>query len=401
MTHHNKRKWLGSLWRASIFVAGLLVVSFLGTPTQSSHAENERIITVYHDGIEKTIVTDAKTVGEALERADVALHKNDSVEPSVDMPLVARGYSINVYRARPVTVVDGNRRLTVLTAHTSAREIAEAAGAALYDEDYHSLDRIDDFVEEGGAGLKLTIKRATVMRLVLYGKPAEIRTQAKTIGELMQEKHIVLQSEDGANLSTDVPITSSTIFEVWRQGAQTLTLEQDVAFSTETIRDTSKPLGFREIKEPGKNGKKLVTYEVEMRNGLEVARKEIQSVVTEQPSKQVEIVGSKPGDGLTKSKGVNYFVDSNGVRHRETYYDLKMDIVMRYCGGGAYNVREDGAKVDKDGYILVAANLNRYPRCSVVETSLGLGKVYDTGGFASVHPDGFDLATDWSNYDGR
>jgi hypothetical protein len=121
----------------------------------------------------------------------------------------------------------------------------------------------------------------------------------------------------------------------------------------------------------------------------------------QEPVKQIVAVGTKPGSGLAKSKGVYFFTDSNGVVHRETYYDLPMGGVMRACGGGTYSVRSDGAKVDQDGYILIAANLSNYPRCSVVETSLGAGKVYDTGGFASTHPHGFDLATDWSNSDGR
>ena len=77
-----------------------------------------------------------------------------------------------------------------------------------------------------------------------------------------------------------------------------------------------------------------------------------------------------------------------------------MNVAVQNCGG-TYSIRSDGAKVDQDGYILVAANLTRYPYCTVVETSMGLGKVYDTGGFAATHPDGFDLATDWTNYDGR
>ena len=77
-----------------------------------------------------------------------------------------------------------------------------------------------------------------------------------------------------------------------------------------------------------------------------------------------------------------------------------MNVAIKHCGS-SYSVRGDGAKVDQDGYILVAANLSRYPYCTVVETSMGLGKVYDTGGFAATHPDGFDLATDWTNYDGR
>ena len=77
-----------------------------------------------------------------------------------------------------------------------------------------------------------------------------------------------------------------------------------------------------------------------------------------------------------------------------------MSGVMGFCGKSGYTVREDGAKVDDEGYVIVAANLDRYPRCSVVETSLGLGKVYDTGTFAATNPEQFDLATDWTRRDG-
>lgn len=104
---------------------------------------------------------------------------------------------------------------------------------------------------------------------------------------------------------------------------------------------------------------------------------------------------------LSRSKGAQLYTDSSGVVHRETYYDLPMNIVITACGPGDYTIRYDGAKIDKDGYVLVAANYGAYPRCSIVETSLGLGKVYDTGGFALRYPHGFDLATDWSNNDGR
>jgi hypothetical protein len=106
-------------------------------------------------------------------------------------------------------------------------------------------------------------------------------------------------------------------------------------------------------------------------------------------------------NALTKGKGAQLFTDSSGVVHRETYYDLPMNVVIGSCGPGGYTIRSDGAKIDKDGYILVAASYRVYPRCSIVETSMGLGKVYDTGGFALRYPHGFDLATDWSRADGR
>lgn len=117
---------------------------------------------------------------------------------------------------------------------------------------------------------------------------------------------------------------------------------------------------------------------------------------------QAPVVFVPKPNALTRSKGAHVYVDGDGVAHRETYYDLPMNIVIGLCGpGGSYSIRSDGAKVDQDGYVLVAAGFAAYPRCSVVDTSMGPGKVYDTGGFALRHPYGFDLATDWTNFDGR
>lgn len=44
---------------------------------------------------------------------------------------------------------------------------------------------------------------------------------------------------------------------------------------------------------PGKKGKKSVTYEITMRNGEEIERKEIQSVELNAPVEEVVVVGAK------------------------------------------------------------------------------------------------------------
>jgi uncharacterized protein YabE (DUF348 family) len=388
----------GLRWAGATLVALIcLLFLFIAKPT---HAESERVISIFHDGIQQTVVTDATTVDEALKRANVSLDGHDAVEPDRATKLTAPSYDINVYRAKPVMIIDSASRYEVMSPHTSARQIAADAGLTLYDEDRYQLTRIDDFIAEGGVGLKMTIQRAVPITFVLYGKPTQIRTQSKTVGDLLAEKQVALGDQDGTSASPSTPIVAGMSVDVWRNGAQTVTEEQAIGFTTKYINDADKPITFRQVQTSGVKGKKLVTYQVELKNGQIVSRKEIQSVTVDQPKEQVEVIGAKPGNGLSRSKGVNFYVDSRGVGHRETYYDLVMSKVMGNCGG-TYSARADGVKVDQDGYILVAANLSRYPRCSVVETSLGAGKVYDTGGFVTTYPDGFDLATDWSNNDGR
>ena len=64
--------------------------------------------------------------------------------------------------------------------------------------------------------------------------------------------------------------------------------------------------------------------------------------------------------------------------HRETWYSQKV-----LPGGGlkipGRHVADDGTVRDGEGYIVVASDLSYLSRDSVVLTSLGPGKVYDTG----------------------
>lgn len=90
-----------------------------------------------------------------------------------------------------------------------------------------------------------------------------------------------------------------------------------------------------------------------------------------------------PSGGLTPSKGRIWY---NG--HTETYYSQKV-----LPGGGLAiprrHIASDGTIRDADGYIVLASD--DYPRGTVVETSLGAGKVYDTGSGSG----NIDLYTDW------
>ena len=299
---------------AMLIMLAMPMLSFAEGKSSSRH-----LVRVYDRGEEKTIVTNALTVRQALQAAKISIdEKMDTVEPNIDMELTGSKYQVNIFRARPITIVDGNKRLKITTAEQTPALIAKAAGLTLYREDKTYFTESDDLLVNG----------------------------------------------------------ASLVMKIERAKQRTVTEEVDIDFQIEQVRDDSQPIGFKSVRQLGEKGVRKITY-------------------------QVEIIGTKPKNPLTKSKGAQIFTDSKGVSHRETYYDLPMNVVVNACGGGGYTVRADGAKVDKDGYILVAANYGNYPRCSVVETSMGPGKVYDTGGFAVRHPHGFDLATDWTNGDGR
>ncbi|KKW01291.1 MAG: transglycosylase-like protein [Candidatus Saccharibacteria bacterium GW2011_GWC2_48_9] len=261
--------------------------------TAETPAAGERVITIYDQGRKRVVLTKASSVKETLEQADVTLSKYDRVEPALDSKYATQSSTVNIYRARPVMIVEGMKREQVLSPYSAAKDIAKDAGLTIQNEDILTLSRSEDVLTDG-VGSKLEIDRAAQLNLVLYGKSSRVYTQEKTVEALLREKEITLGKDDTLSLAANTPITQGMTIEVWRDGVQTATEQQPVEFPIEQIEDADREVGYREIKTPGVKGEKTVTYEVTMKNGQEVARKEIQSVVTKEPQKQVEVVGSKP-----------------------------------------------------------------------------------------------------------
>ena len=283
-------------------VGGLFFVNQALADTAKPVAKaGERLVNIYDRGVEKTIVTKARTVREALKLAKISIdERQDVVEPDLDSEMVAEKYNVNIFRARPITIVDGNKRLKITTAEQTPALIAKAAGLEVFTEDKTTLGKGDNIVVDG-ADTVMKVERASVVNFVLYGKESVVRTHAKTVGELLKDKNITLQKDDTLSVDRSARIVPGMKIELWRNGRQTVTVEEDVKFQTEKVQDANRDLGYREVKQAGENGKKNVTYEIEMKNGVEVSRKEIASVVTKESKKQIEIVGAKSSNTFSGS----------------------------------------------------------------------------------------------------
>lgn len=293
---------------ALVSISALAVLVAVGSVAQVVAADekaktsSQHMVTIYDGGTEQTIITRADTVGSALKQAGIEVGSGDMTEPALDEDLIAEQYNVNVYRARPVVVEDGSTSLRTVTAAQSPTKIADSAEITLYPEDKTELKRVDDVVADGGAGLKLSIDRATPITFVLYGKTlSETRTQSTTVEEMLSEKNVKLGPDDGTSVPLNTGIVAGMTIEVWRNGVQTITQEEDVPMPVEQVKDQDRDVGFKEVRTQGKPGKKQVTYEIEVRNGKEVGRKVIQQVETLPPVKQVEVIGAKMSNTFSGS----------------------------------------------------------------------------------------------------
>lgn len=276
----------------SLAVIAALTLGVSLKPNTSAYADDARVVTIHVDGATKTIATNAETVQEVLERIGTDIGEHDKTEPALTQEVRGADFTVNVYRARPIVVVDGANNYTVMTAERSPREIAEDAGFETKPEDQFSFERSDDPFA-GAPGTQMVIKRAKTITLELYGTSSLLSTNENSIGALLEERGIVLQKDDELNLPKESRITEGMTVSIASVTRAVETVEEPAAFEEEQIQDAQQPLGYRKIQTPGVNGKKLVTYEVITRNGGQPERRVVEEVITQQPTKQVVVVGAK------------------------------------------------------------------------------------------------------------
>lgn len=237
--------------QALVIIAAFCIVIatavFLGVKTRNTFAEGSaeetevfetegaKFVTIYDNGEKLTVKTEAKTVGEALSRAEVLLTDGDRVEPGLDVVINADNYFINIYRGRPVVVRDGVTDKYLMTASYDAKTIMQEAGLTVYDGDEIKLASNTNFLEVGAAN----------------------------------------------------------VYELVRNGGRTITEEVEIPYEEQTVKDVNLESGKSEVRQLGEVGRKKVYYNVQYVDNKEVSREVVSEEVVVEPVARVTAVGAK------------------------------------------------------------------------------------------------------------
>lgn len=207
----------------------------------------------------------------------------------------------------------------------------------------------------------------------------ELKALRTTIAE--QEEHLVKEQSSQVKLQDQLDLRQAAL----------QTKADEMSTDLASLKSQIQKLRDEEAKKAAEEARKKAEAEAQAKKEAEAAEAAAQAnkeATDNKTASNSSSSGTKydmpSGDGvLTKKKGVNYYKG-----HRETYYS------QRVLPGHGLNipgrhVASDGTIRDKDGYICVASS--DYPKGTVVETSLGPGKVYDSGCAKGT----IDLYTDW------
>jgi len=290
--HHPIRSITIALMAFVCLVSVAVISTRIANAGDATVHDGEHILKVHDGDSEQGFITKAATLRVALSEAHIRIDPNDITEPTLDESLVASSYDVNIYRARPVVVRDGSSSIKVITAYRTGKQIASQAGIVLNDADVTKLTPSNDPIADGAAEV-MTIDRATPVTFVFYGKRTETSTRALTVADFLAQKGVKAAADDTLSPSGSTPITRGMVIQLWKNGKQTVTVDEEISFTTRQVKDANRDRGYKEVQTQGVNGKRTVTYEIEMRDGKEVSRTAVNSVTTQQLVEQVEIIGAK------------------------------------------------------------------------------------------------------------
>lgn len=277
----------------------IFTIVFLGLltglipPPKAVHADSSRIISIYFDGQKKVITTEAPTVDAALKEAGVPLAATDLVEPKPDTAIPTGFFNINVYRSRPVQIVDGLHETSINTAFQSPVLIAQAAGLTVYPEDEYDVSLINDIAGSGLVGQKVVIHRATSVILSSDGTQTVARTQQKTVGGFLDERDVALGPQDTVVPPRETPITAGMVIQINRVKIVTTKVTETIAREVQQIKDPNVDAGTTKVQAEGSDGSKESTYRIHYQNGVEKSRELLASTVTAAPVTKVVLIGTK------------------------------------------------------------------------------------------------------------
>ncbi len=292
-------------------ILGFIIVGavLLGGNGKTLRPSDAHVVFLFDKGDRTVVDTKAKTVGDMISRLQLHLIPEDVVEPSLDTPIPEDNFRVNVYRARPVTVVDNGNKIVALTAQKSPRVVAQSAGLVLQPEDRATFGQ--GKLAENVIGEKVVVARATPVALNLYGAQLTTYTQAKTVKELLNEKQVKLSDGETVQPTVNTPIMPNLPVFVLRKDAKIVTAEEPITPPEQVVNDPSLSFGTTVVRQAGAPGKKLLTYILQTdASGKEISRQVLQDVILQDPVPQITARGSTiavPSDktGLMAAAGIS------------------------------------------------------------------------------------------------
>lgn len=265
-----------------VIQGSVLVALVAGT---SAFTTMHKTITIEVDGDVRTVTAFGSTVNDVLASHQVVLGDQDEVFPS-SASSVSDGDLIVVRTMRTVDVeIDGTPQSIQSTALTVGEVLDEigprAAGADV------SASRSEAV---GRNPLKIsTLKDVTI---AIDGQQIPVVTTEESVRAVLANAGVVLFPGDVVSADLSSAIETGQVITVGRAGESATVLTEVLPFAVEEIEDPKLVVGQRLVKQTGRVGQAVTTYDVTLVDGVEASRVVVAQQITVEARNEIVHLGT-------------------------------------------------------------------------------------------------------------
>ncbi|MBR5190921.1 MAG: G5 domain-containing protein, partial [Clostridia bacterium] len=283
-------------------MALIMAIAVLCAGTAFAATSETYIVDVYEGSQVTRVETTEKDAYSVVAEAEIQLADNDK--------LILKDFTagedskIIVYRASNVKFINADGTVKNIVFAGTVAELIEQQGVVLSDKLVSSVN-VKAVVTNN---LEVEILNYYNLTINVDNEKKFVKSTAKTVGDLLKEQNIVLDSDDEVVPSADTALSNELVIDVLRVEYVTREAEETVKFTSKTKYSSAMLKGTKKVTQEGVNGYKRVVYKDRVVNGV-VESSEVQSEkITKKPVDKVTTIGT-----LVKSSGLgNSKIEKNG-----------------------------------------------------------------------------------------
>jgi probable transglycosylase isaA len=200
------------------------------------------------------------------------------------------------HSAFAVTLSD-NTKVDVKAKKGTVREILAANNIS-----YNADDRVEpglDTKVNGGEDIRIYKAREITIQ---DGETTTVRkTTYKKVEDILKELNITVGAEDKVTPGLKTEVAEVDTIKIARVGKTTQTVKEAIKFETKEEKDDTKYADEVVTKTEGQDGEKEVTYSVVHEDGKEVSKEVVSERVITEPTAKVVVVGTKQREGAQQA----------------------------------------------------------------------------------------------------
>lgn len=175
-------------------------------------------------------------------------------------------------------------------------------------------------------------------------------TAADTYREFIEENKIPVSPDDVVSVNLDDNLTEQNEISITRVASYIIEVDEEIPYASNSINDSTLPIGQTKVSQVGQNGIKRTNYEVVSVDGVEISRTYAGEYFAKEPVNEVVSVGTAPIVTTVANTQNNQIATVGGetfnykkvLTCQATAYDLSFQSTGKYPGHPAYGITASG-----------------------------------------------------------